>query len=94
MKEKTLQTKIIKYLESCGAYVRKISIANRNGTPDILGCLNGKFFGIEVKGEGNRVTQLQDYNLKKIEAAGGSAIVARTMEDVFNLVRVLRGENG
>ena len=50
MSESKLQTKIIKYLESLGWYVRKIITCNKNGTPDIIACdTSGKFWAFEVK---------------------------------------------
>lgn len=43
------------------------------GIPDILGLVNGKFFAIEVKGEGGRPSTLQLINLEEIEKSGGLA---------------------
>jgi len=78
MKESTLQTKIIKYLEDKGFYVRKIITANKSGTPDLLACSpNGGFIGIEVKAPGklNNVSKLQEYNLQEIGKRGGVALL-------------------
>lgn len=49
MKEQDIQRKIIKYLESVGAYVVKVVASNKSGTPDILACYRGIFLAIEVK---------------------------------------------
>lgn len=46
-----------------------------SGVPDIVGCYKGRFFGIECKANGNKPTELQKMNLKKIEEEGGIAIV-------------------
>jgi hypothetical protein len=46
-----------------------------NGTPDILACVKGRFFGIEVKAGRNKPTELQLSNLRRIEAAGGIGLV-------------------
>jgi hypothetical protein len=45
------------------------------GIPDILACLHGRFIGIEAKAGTNTPTAIQLANLKKIDAAGGLALV-------------------
>jgi len=78
MREQDIQRKIIKFLESKGAYVVKVVSATKAGVPDILCCLQGKFIGIEVKTpttKGN-TSALQKYNLELIEAKGGLSLVA------------------
>lgn len=44
------------------------------GHPDIVGCVNGWFVGIEIKDVGEVPRALQKYHLDKIEKAGGIAI--------------------
>jgi Holliday junction resolvase len=45
-----------------------------NGTPDILGCANGIFVALELKASAkSRRSKLQEYNIKKINDAGGFA---------------------
>lgn len=82
--EQDIQRKIIKYLESIGAYVVKVVSASKAGVPDILCCYNGKFIGIEVKKPEakNTVSELQKYNLAKIEACGGLSLVAWDLQIV------------
>ena len=46
-----------------------------SGVPDIVGCYDGKFFGIECKAGNNKPTELQKKNLKSITDAGGIALV-------------------
>lgn len=81
--EKALQTKIIKYLESEGAYVRKIIVANRSGTADLLVCFDSKFISIEVKGK-SKITKLQEWNIEKVKQAGGIAIVVNSWGDFMD----------
>jgi Holliday junction resolvase len=45
------------------------------GVPDIVGCLNGVFFGIEAKAGKGKTTALQDRELQRIRDAGGIALV-------------------
>ena len=49
----------------------------RQGAPDFLVCLEGKFFGIETKAGKGKLTTLQEMNLKKIIDCGGVALVVR-----------------
>ena len=52
------------------------------GVPDIVGCLGGKFFAIEVKVPGNKPTPLQEKVMQDIENAGGAVSVAYSVDDV------------
>ena len=84
MKEQDIQRKIIKYLESVGAYVVKVVASNKSGTPDILACYHGIFLAVEVKRPETKtnVSELQEYNIKKIKEAGGVAIVSWDLDAV------------
>jgi archaeal holliday junction resolvase (hjc) len=88
MKEQDIQRKIIKYLESVGAYVVKVVASNKSGTPDILACYRGIFLAIEVKRPETKtnVSELQEYNIKKIKEAGGVAIVSWDLDAVKAVV--------
>lgn len=46
-----------------------------SGVPDIVGCLNGRFFGIECKAGRGKPTALQLMNLRAIEACGGISLL-------------------
>ncbi len=61
-----------------------------SGVPDIVGCLHGKYFGIECKSGRNRPTALQQKNLDAIKAMGGIALVIN--EDNIDSVRYALGE--
>jgi len=86
MKEQTIQAKIIKHLESKGAYVVKVVSANRAGIPDVLACLEGKFIGVEVKNEKGIPSPLQLYNIRRIVDSGGIAGICRSVGDVDKLL--------
>lgn len=47
----------------------------RAGIPDIIACYNGRFLAIEAKAGKGKTTALQDRELSRINAAGGTAIV-------------------
>lgn len=75
--EKQFETRIKRYLDSKGCWYVKF-FANRNtkvGVPDILACCGGVFVGIEVKGPCGRPSELQLYNCRRINKAGGVAAV-------------------
>ncbi len=88
-KEQDFQRKIVKYLESEGAYVVKVVAASKKGVPDIVACYKGYFLAIEVKTPTTRAntSPLQDYNLKLIASAGGVALVAVDVEDIKGVIR-------
>ena len=52
------------------------------GIPDIIACINGRFFGFEVKTATGKTTGLQDAAIRKINEAGGTAVVVRSVEEV------------
>lgn len=75
--ESKVKAKIHALLRAHGAYAVNYigGISANNGTPDILACLNGRFIGIEAKAGKNKPTDLQTLNLKRIDEAGGLALV-------------------
>ena len=94
MKEQDYQRKIIKYIESIGGYIVKVISASKKGVPDIICCYKGKFLAIEVKTPTTRrnTSELQKYNLKKVKEAGGLAIVAVEVEDIYPSLLVIDSE--
>lgn len=47
----------------------------KEGIPDILACINGRFVGMELKGTGGRPKLLQLKKLKQIREAGGIGVL-------------------
>lgn len=72
--EKQFENKIKSELKRRGCWFVKF-FANAftpAGIPDILACVCGRFVAIEVKGgSGYGLTDLQRYNLEKINSVGG-----------------------
>lgn len=62
----------VKYWSGCGAGGKKFT---KDGIPDILACVNGQFVGIEVKAPKGKPSELQLWNLKKIDDSGGYGIL-------------------
>ena len=75
--EGKFQDKVIKYLKSLdNCWHMKVfggGTFQRSGIPDIIGCYHGRFFALELKAEKGRPSELQLYNIKKINEAGGYA---------------------
>jgi Holliday junction resolvase len=83
MDEKKLQSKVLELLKKNGAYAIKTIRTNKNGVPDIIGCLYGVFFGIEVKSIGNKPKALQNWNIELILSAGGKATTIYNLDDFY-----------
>lgn len=63
------------------------------GWPDVTGCINGRFLGIEVKKPGERPTEDQYATLRRIQDKGGLAIWADSLDDTIKLIQAhLRGD--
>ena len=62
-----------------------------SGTPDLLGCINVHFIGLELKSSSGQVTPIQEYKLKQIAKAGGIAIVTNpeNWDQVLDLLQHL-----
>lgn len=79
---------IKKYLATLGCFYFSPYMAGygKSGIPDIVACIEGRFWGIEVKREGKEPTVLQQRCLFAIENAGGLA-VAGTAEVVIGRIK-------
>lgn len=93
--EKNFENKIKGFLKDHGCWFLKYwggAAYTKSGIPDILACCNGKFLGIEVKAKNGKPSELQLYNLKKIDEAGGFAILLypddfETFKTMIELIR-------
>jgi hypothetical protein len=78
MKETPFKVKIENLLKDNGAWYIKYWAGakfTKEGIPDILACIEGLFFGMELKGDGGQPTLLQIVNLRKIRAANGMGVL-------------------
>lgn len=84
--EAKVKKKAVAQLKALGAYYFYPVTGGfgSSGVPDIVGCYQGLFFGIECKAGKNQPTDLQKKNLRDIEVAGGLALVVRE-DNVENL---------
>lgn len=78
MKETPFKHKVEKLLDDHNAWYIKYwagSKFTKEGIPDILACVRGKFYGIELKGDDGRPALLQLIKLRDIRNAGGIGIL-------------------
>lgn len=76
--EKNFEEKVKKYLKENGCWFLKYwggGGFTKSGIPDLLVCCKGWFMGVEIKGPDGKPSDLQIYNLRKIDSAGGRAIL-------------------
>src|SRR5210317_1119498 len=85
--EAKVKKKVVAVLKELGAYYFYPVTGGygQSGVPDIVGCYQGSFFGIECKAGKNKPTALQEKNLADIRKAGGIAMVVN--EENMNDVR-------
>ena len=76
--EKNFENKVKAYLKEQGCYFIKYwggAAFTKSGVPDLLVCCKGQFFGVEIKAADGKPSDLQIYNLRKIDTAGGKAVL-------------------
>ncbi len=75
--EKKIKDKVTSVLKAAGVYhfFPATHGYGRSGVPDIVGCVNGRFLGIECKANGNKPTALQVRELESIRRSNGVAVV-------------------
>lgn len=89
--ESSIQKAILKILNARDdVWAVKTITTNRNGTPDIIACVGGHFVAIEVKAERGVVAPLQTHQINLINQAGGTAGVARTTQEVKDMLDTLQ----
>ena len=90
MAEKDIVQSILRFLKAVpGCFAWKIhgGVYGTAGIPDIIACVDGRFFAFEVKAASGKATPLQQATIRKILAAGGTALVARSVDEVRDALR-------
>jgi len=90
--EGKVKIKAKKILDKLGAYyfMPMGGPFGRSGIPDIIGCLNGRFFGIECKANGNKPTALQMRELQDILDHGGISMIIDENNVDYEIERKLK----
>ena len=89
MNESDIVRAILRYLKKvpgCFAWTEHGGMYGTAGIPDIIACIEGHFFGFEVKTDKGKPTALQTVTIRKILAAGGTAAVVRSVDEVRALI--------
>ena len=89
MKEADIVKAIMKFLKTlpnCFAWKEHGGMYGTAGIPDIIACIGGKFYGFEVKTDIGKPTKLQESTIRKINKAGGIAVVVRSVDDVKSIL--------
>ena len=88
--EAKVKKKVVAHLKTLGAYYFYPVTGGygKSGVPDIIGCYEGKFFGIECKAGKNKPTPLQEKNLNDIKLNHGIALVINetNIDDVLSVL--------
>lgn len=59
------------------------------GMPDVFALKDGLLIGVEVKRPGKKATELQEQMLKELENHGGRTIIAHSVEEVEQWIKLL-----
>ncbi len=91
MKERKIVKAVMAYLKTvpgCFCWKEHGGMFGTAGIPDIIACIGGRLYGFEVKTETGKPTKLQEAVMRKINAAGGTALVVRSVDEVRAVVEV------
>lgn len=75
--EAKVKAKVKKILDDikCYHFSPQTGGYGRSGVPDIIACINGRFVAIECKAGKGQLTELQKYNIGRINVNKGLGIV-------------------
>jgi hypothetical protein len=94
--EGLVKDKITKVLKEYGVYYFMPigGMYSKVGVPDFIGCLNGRFVGIEAKAGKGTTTALQDRELRLIKEAGGVSLVVNenNIDELKQVLEEMRNE--
>lgn len=89
MLEKDIVKAILQYLRGlprCFTWKTHGGMYGTAGIPDVVACIDGRFYAFEVKQPAGKLTRLQEHTLEKIRAAGGVAAKVVSVEDVKSIL--------
>lgn len=75
--EKNFENRLKKFLESEGCWFVKFfaNAYTKSGIPDLLVCCNGYFVAVEVKAPNGKPSELQKWNIEKINNENGFGLI-------------------
>ena len=90
VREATIVNGILKWLKSEGPPAKAVKTHGnpyaRSGTPDILGCVKGHMFALEVKVPGKKPTAIQQYELDQWAGSGAVVGVVTSVDEARKLL--------
>lgn len=95
MKESDLIRKISEYLKTVPSlffWKEHGGMYGTAGIPDIVVCYRGRFIAFECKVGKNKPTALQAQTIRQIIAAGGYAMVVRSVDEVRQTIKAFEKE--
>ena len=78
--------RLLKKTPNCFSWKTHGGMYGVAGIPDIIACIEGHFFGFEVKTDKGKPTVLQEATIRKILRCGGTAAVVRSVDEVRALI--------
>ena len=84
--ESVIQRKIINYLEKQGYLVVKTIVLNVSGYPDIFAFRNVEVLFVEVKSKNGKLSELQEYRIKKIREQGFKVLIVNDLKTLINFI--------
>ena len=92
--EKNFENRVKKFLKDQGCWTLKTwgGGLQRSGIPDLLVCCHGHFVGVELKAPNGKPSELQLWNLVKIDDAGGFGwlLYPKTYKDFQDFIVLLK----
>jgi hypothetical protein len=87
-----LQDHLKHVVQKSGGQYRKVRWVGRSGCPDCFVWWSWpRAAFIEVKAEGDRLSKLQTREIERMEADGVPIFIARSIEDIDEIVALIRG---
>lgn len=88
--EREIKQKIRRYLKKI-KFSKFVSYSpypyGEPGTPDYVGCWNGKMYLIEVKQEGKGLSPIQKVRCNEWLKAGAVVLIAHSVNDIKNIIK-------
>lgn len=81
-----LQPKVVKELERRGHFVVNVTSASKNGVMDLLACIDGLFYGFEIKWKTDAPSMLQKQKINALNLAGGRGYFIRSVEELKDIL--------
>ena len=77
LNEKQFENKVKKFLKDNDIWYFKVwgGGFQKSGIPDLICCVNGHFVAIELKGSDGKPSELQKYNIRKINECNGTGVI-------------------